>query len=63
MTNKLYYIRVVSGACLQVAKDKEEAKEKMLRLVGSLNGVTIAREATEQDIKWIRAVGGFVPNL
>ncbi len=59
--NRLYYVSTGLGATLVVAEDQDSAEEKTLRKVGTYNGVQDCREATEQDIEWVRAMGGYVP--
>lgn len=63
MAKKLYYASTGRGACIRVAKDEDDAYEKILREVGTSAGVQYVREATENDISWVRGMGGYVPKL
>lgn len=63
MAKKLYYASTGCGACIRLAEDEDDAYEKVLREVGTANGVNDVREATEQDIAWVRGMGGYVPKL
>jgi hypothetical protein len=60
---KLFYLSTGMGACIRVAEDEDDAYEKVLREVGTDAGVDDVREATEQDIEWVRGMGGRVPTL
>lgn len=63
MAKKLYYASTGCGAYIRLAEDEDDAYEKVLREVGTANGVNYVREATEQDIAWVREMGGYVPKL
>lgn len=58
----LFYASTGLGATLVKAEDEDEAYEKTLRKVGTYNGVKEVRKATERDIEWVRAMGGYVPS-
>lgn len=57
----LYYIETGRGCCIRRARNVEQAERETLREVGTLEGVQLAREATKQDIEWVRGMGGYVP--
>lgn len=61
-TMKPYYVTTGNGTCTVVmASSPENAKRKVLAEVGTMTGVTSVREATKEDIAWIRGMGGYVP--
>lgn len=57
----LYYVETGRGCCIQRARSEEQAKNMILREVGSDEGVQRVREATARDIEWVRGMGGRVP--
>lgn len=57
----LYYLETGRGCCIQRARSEEQAKNMILREVGSDEGVQRVREATARDIEWVRGMGGRVP--
>ena len=54
----LYYAETGMGACLRKARTKEEAFRKIISEVGTYNGISTIRLATESDIEWVAAMGG-----
>lgn len=63
MSTKLYYVTTGMGACLELAESKDIAYKNVLREVGTSWGVRNVREATETDVAWVKAMGGYVPEL
>lgn len=59
--NRLFYVSTGLGVTLVVAEDEDSAEEKTLRKVGTYNGVQNCREATQGDIAYVKAMGGYVP--
>ena len=57
----LFYVETGMGACVRAAVDKAAAHEAALREVGTYNGVQVVRLATEDDLAWVRAMGGYIP--
>lgn len=60
---KLFYVETGSSCGIKKARTSVEARKKALAEVGSLNGVKLVRVSTEQDIAWVRGVGGYVPKI
>ena len=60
---QLYYAETGLGACIRVANDEDEAYEKLLKEVGTANGIQELREATDRDIAHVKAMGGRVPKI
>lgn len=57
-----YYAETDMGATLIVAGSVESAHKKARERVGSYNRVHLVRKATAQDIAWVSAMGGVVPD-
>lgn len=58
---KMFYIELYSGHCaLLKAKDLNEARHVAEHYNGKEN-IKDVRKATQDDIDWIRAMGGWVP--
>lgn len=57
----LYYISTYNGCGIREAATKRKARAIANRESGSLN-VKEVRKATDRDIAWVRAMGGYVPN-
>lgn len=53
-----FYIETTFGCGIRFAKSLEQAKEKLLKEVGSY-GYKSVREATAKDIAWVKAMGGY----
>jgi hypothetical protein len=60
---KLYYVESEKGCGIRSAETKDEAYKDELRSVGTYSGVRVCREATEEDIGWVRAMRGHIPSL
>jgi len=59
----LYYAETGMGCCIREATSLQNAKNIILREVGTYNGVKIVREASEADIGWVKGMGGYVPKI
>ena len=58
---KTYFIELYNGHCtLLKAKDLDEATNVCWHYNGKSN-TKLVRPATQDDIDWIRAMGGWVP--
>jgi hypothetical protein len=57
----VYWLSTGCGVCLSEGKDEDETYERVLREVGTRNGVQEIREATASDIAYVKAMGGYVP--
>jgi len=57
----IVYAETGLGACLTEARDVESGRRAILKEVGTYNGVKVCRKATKDDIEWVRAMGGYVP--
>jgi len=60
---KLFYVETGLGAGIRSGLSEEEVKTKELKSVGTYNGVQEVREATEEDIVSVKAMGGYIPEL
>ena len=60
--SKLYYVDTEFGCAIRAASDIDEARRAALREVGS-NGYKSVRPAKTEDIEWVKAMGGYVPNI
>lgn len=45
---------------IREARDIESGKRAILREVGTYEGVSTVRKATEEDIAWVKGMGGSV---
>lgn len=63
MKTKIYYANTGIGCTLLTAVSLPSAKSKAMREVGTRAGVKEVRLATEQDIAWVRGMGGRVPKI
>lgn len=59
---KIYYADTDRGCALRTAETLTAARRQINREVGSDN-VGAVRPATENDIAWVRGMGGYVPPL
>jgi hypothetical protein len=57
----LFYAETGCGCCIRSFKTLDDAEDGILREVGTREGVTLVREATERDIEHVRSMGGYVP--
>jgi len=57
----IYYAETGSRACLEEAVSLKAAKQQVLRECGTYAGIQVLRKATEDDIAWVQAMGGWVP--
>ncbi len=60
---KLFYAETGRGACIRKGVDEDEVYDKLLREVGTSDGVQGVREATSRDIAYVKGMGGYVPKL
>lgn len=60
--SKLFYISTNRGAGIREARGLKSALAQTRREVGYGN-VKEVREASEQDIAWVRGMGGYVPRI
>ena len=56
----LYYIETTYGCGIRVAYNIQQARKNALREEGESNVMDI-RKATKEDIGWVGAMGGRVP--
>lgn len=56
---KLFYVETEVYCCLQLARTAESARRKVLKETSPY--YCTARLATKQDIAWVKAMGGLVP--
>jgi len=59
---KLYYFEADCGCGIRRAKSKDSAYKSIQREVGTMNNIDIVQEATEENIAWVKSMGGYVPN-
>lgn len=59
---KIYYADTDRGCALRAANSLAQARAQFNREVGSDN-VQVVRVATQEDIDWVEAMGGEVPDL
>lgn len=57
----IVYAETGIGCCLREAKTVEADARAILRDVGERARVQLCRKATDRDIGWVRAMGGYVP--
>jgi len=57
-----YYAETGLGCCICEEKSLKSAKLLVLREVGTYTGVSLIRKATEEDIEWVRGMGGCIPD-
>lgn len=58
---KPFYIETGMGACIRMASSLEAAKRAVLKEVGTIHGVSLAREATTRDILHLKMMCGMIP--
>lgn len=59
---KIYFGETDKGVGLRTAETIAGAREQFNRECGSDNVRTV-RVATEQDVAWVRGMGGYIPPL
>ena len=59
---KMYYYNCDLGAALIKANDVDSARKKIRSEIGTYHEIDWIREATEEDISWVRAMSGCVPS-
>jgi len=57
----LIYFETARGCGIREYRDLPSAKVNITRETGTYDPPSVIREATEEDISWVRAMGGFVP--
>lgn len=57
--NTLYYVNTDQGCGIFAAQSITQAKRKAKDDAGK--GVKSVRRATSEDVDWVQAMGGFVP--
>jgi len=60
---KLYYAETGLGCCIREAETLNLARSLVLREAGTCSGISLIRKATEKDVEWVRAMGGYVPEV
>lgn len=60
---RLYYFETSIGAGLRLAYSAEQARYQLRKEVGTMTGIGLVRKATEQDIAWVQAMGGYIPEI
>lgn len=56
----IFYVETGIGCALIKASSIDQAEKKVISEVGTYNGVQRIRVATEEDIAWVKAMGGLV---
>jgi len=60
---KIYYVELYGGRCgLRVAASLGQATREALKTEGS-NNVSGVSLATDEEISWVKAMGGYVPDV
>ena len=60
----LYYFECDMGCGIREAKDISQARSNILKEAGTFNADHgLCRKAREEDIQWVKAMGGFVPKM
>ena len=59
---KLFYVETGIGCCLRTGRTAHSVRNKVLREVGTYNGVRLVREAEDSDIKDVRSMNGYMPD-
>jgi hypothetical protein len=57
----LVYAECGCGACIRDYPNLESAEKGILKEVGTREGVSICRWATQNDLNWVKAMGGMIP--
>lgn len=57
----LYYVRHGLGCSLYQGRSPASAEKQAREEFGTTNGPYYARQATSEDIGWVKAMGGYVP--
>ena len=57
----LYYVNTNFGCGIRCAKDIKQARRDLLQSVGEYGGPGTCRPATEDDIAWVKGMGGYIP--
>lgn len=57
----IWYVESGSLCGLVAAKSSRQARSIALSELGTLNGVSTVRRATEADIAWVVSMGGTLP--
>ena len=60
---KLFYAETGVSCCIVADRDADRARRQVLREVGTHAGVGAVHEATEDEIAWVAAMGGHVPEV
>lgn len=63
MKKKLYYVETGAGCGIRIGRNAGAVEKAELKAVGYNNGVRLVREATEEDITHVKAMGGYIPKL
>ena len=63
MTQKYFYVETPVGCGIRVGYDKDCVTRGELKRIGSYIGVMEVREATVNDINWVKSMGGAIPEL
>ena len=58
----LFYFETDIGCGIRNGADEDSVTDELLEEVGSVHDIKVVREATEKDIGWVRAMGGYIPN-
>ena len=56
----MYYCETTMGCTLRTGEDMDAVEEGLIREIGERHYQSI-REATPDDIAWVRGMGGHVP--
>lgn len=61
MKEKLYYVKTGLGCGIRSGLSKEQVYKDELVSVGTYNGIEEVRKATQEDIGWVKSMGGYIP--
>lgn len=57
-----YYVETMQGCGIRSATNIQQARKSALAESGTSNFKSI-RKATKSDVEWVRAMGGYIPEI
>ena len=60
---KLYYVTGGLGCGIRSGLSVEEVEREETIRQGTYNGPVFVKEATEEELSWVKSMGGYVPEL
>lgn len=57
----LYYVETGRGCSIREGRTARSVEARVLKEVGTIDGVRLVRKATQQDIDHVRGMGGHIP--